>query len=72
MTTLDDLEKLSLVDFAKVFKRNFKLLLKDKPKMKAMMKIYSKKLDEMKKPDTKSGYEIFMKGGETDGNIKFK
>jgi hypothetical protein len=66
MTTLDDLEKLSLVDFTKVFKRNYKLLLKDKPKMKAMMKIYSKKIDGMKRPEQKTAYEIFSEGGVKD------
>lgn len=75
MTTLEDLKNLSLEDLATLIKKNYRSLLKDKPKMKMLMKLYSQKLDEVKKPvksDYSKLYENFMKGGETNGNIKSK
>lgn len=75
MTTLEDLKQLSLEDLAALIKKNYKSLLGNRAKMKMLMKLYSQKLDEVKKPvknDYSKLYEDFMKGGETDGNIKSK
>ena len=69
MTTLDDVKNLSLEDLGKLIKKNYKALLKDKPKMKMMLKLYSNKLDEVKKPVNPKYdelYKLFSKGGETN------